>query len=200
MDVGGFVGLVVALFFGGAAIVYGGYVLEANRRMVAHFSYTFGAACMAAAITLAGFRIGWPVSMPPLFSSAKIPTVLVVIIILAFLFNGITQLLSWHGDSGHTQREIAQPSSPTESPAADVLVERIDFNYLPESPLNHGWTLGYKDNFPGAGAKWLVANDAPSPSPSSILIEIDDPNCAIDYRLSRNASLCDLLACDVKFT
>src|SRR6266849_3753404 len=95
------------------------------------------------------------------------------------------QLAEWLRD-----REGTPPS------LANVLVERINFDYLPDSPLNHDWTVGYND--PGAGAKWLGAADASISD--SISIEMDDPHCAIDYRVSRNAALSDRLTCDVKFS
>jgi len=200
MDVGGVVSLVVTVFFGGAAFVYAGYTLEANRRIIALFSYTFGTACMVAAIILAGLRIAWPASIPPVFSSAKMPTILVFSLIVVVVgLAVITQLevSRRRSLSGLAQdAESSGPISNRSSPFPDVLVKQINFDYLPDSPLNHGWTVAY--NSPGPGAKWLVPVDASSSG--SIAIEMEDLGCAIDFRVDPNAALCDRLTCDAKLS
>jgi hypothetical protein len=103
-----------------------------------------------------------------------------------------------HGPTSPSATPVATITGHTPSSPNDVEVERINFDYLPDSPLNHGWTLGYKDNVPGPGAKWLVPTDARAPG--CISIEMDDLNCAIDFRVSQNGALSDRLACDVKFS
>lgn len=75
------VGIVLALFFGGVATVYGGYTLETNHRVWAVLSYSFGAACMGAAIVLVILRATAPSTpraqvaeaAPTLSASSAIP-------------------------------------------------------------------------------------------------------------------------------
>jgi len=58
-------GILLTLFFGGAAFVYGGYALDHRHRIWAVFSYAFGVACMVAAIMLAVIRsTSSPSSLP----------------------------------------------------------------------------------------------------------------------------------------
>lgn len=61
----------------------------------------------------------------------------------------------------------------------------IRFDYLPDSPINHGWTVAEGDF---TTAKWSSPLDAPVPG--SISIEMD-PGCALDKILEPNLTLSD---------
>ena len=57
MDVGAFVGIMLALFFGGFGIAYGGYSMHTDYPLIALLSYVFGGGCIAASIVLTFLRV-----------------------------------------------------------------------------------------------------------------------------------------------
>jgi hypothetical protein len=57
MDVGTFIGVMLALFFGGLGIAYGGYSVHTDQPLIAVLSYVFGGGCIAASIVLTFLRI-----------------------------------------------------------------------------------------------------------------------------------------------
>jgi hypothetical protein len=52
MDTGALIGIVLALFFGGLGLAYGGFSLETHNHLLAVFSYVVGGGFVAAAIVL----------------------------------------------------------------------------------------------------------------------------------------------------
>jgi hypothetical protein len=65
MDIAGFIGIILALFFGGLGVAYGGYSVKADYPMIAVLSYVFGGGCIAASIVLAFLRIDGKGKKPP---------------------------------------------------------------------------------------------------------------------------------------
>jgi hypothetical protein len=86
--------------------------------------------------------------------------------------------------------------------------EEIRFDYLPASPLDNGWRIGYPDpegpfaslaaKDAWAKTKWLAASDAPTLG--SMSMAVSNKGCAIDFDISRSAALCSQITCDIQFT
>ncbi|MGD0673671.1 MAG: hypothetical protein ABSB13_16510 [Candidatus Binatus sp.] len=57
MELGTFVGILLALFFGGLGIGYGGYTVHPDYPLIAVDSYMLGGGCITASIVLAVLRL-----------------------------------------------------------------------------------------------------------------------------------------------
>ncbi len=96
------------------------------------------------------------------------------------------------------RRDVTPRLKPIEAFRTDADTpphDELRFDYLPDSPLNHGWQVSYGE--PGATARWNPAPDAPTPG--SMLVEMD-ARCAIEHGLSPSAGLCDRVLCEIRFT
>jgi hypothetical protein len=71
----------------------------------------------------------------------------------------------------------------------------IRFDYLPQSPLMHGWKLAYED--PGPPPSFRSATDAPNQDGLAIKV---DRKYAIYYELPPNAGICDRIRFAARFT
>jgi hypothetical protein len=74
--------------------------------------------------------------------------------------------------------------------------DEIRFDYLPDSPMNHGWKQGYSSNPIPADATWKAATDFPG----GMSMALSDLGCAIDYTIGRSAVLSKRIVCDFKFS
>jgi hypothetical protein len=94
------------------------------------------------------------------------------------------------------QAVTVETTASASQPSADLPHEKIGFDYLPASPLQNGWHIGYFDkriNPDDRAAvaeylksrRWAIAPD--SPTEGSIMIDID--NCGMDRSVSPNAAL-----------
>jgi len=91
----------------------------------------------------------------------------------------------------------SSPMAPKSHFAAAVLPhEEIRFDYLPDSPTNHGWKQGYPSNAIPADAIWRAATDFPG----GMAMALSDLGCAIDYTIGRSAALSKRIVCDFKFS
>jgi len=78
--------------------------------------------------------------------------------------------------------------------AAPAKIDEIRFDYLPQSPLQHGWSVAYGD---ATTAKWSSASDAPSLGAMSMQA---DPGCAIQLVVGPNIRLSGWLLYAAKYT
>ena len=79
------------------------------------------------------------------------------------------------------------------STKGDIPQEEIRFDYLPDSPIAHGWKQGYAKNPVPSDAIWKMGADG------SMLMELSNIYCAIDYRIPERAALSTRLVCDFRF-
>jgi hypothetical protein len=99
---------------------------------------------------------------------------------------------------GSIPGNAALSTQPTLTNVIDTPREEIRFDYLPDSPLNHGWKVGYATNPVPPDAVWKAATDAPILG--SMTMELSDAGCAIERQMGRGAALSTQFVCDVKFS
>jgi len=74
-------------------------------------------------------------------------------------------------------------------------IDEVRFEYMPKSPLEHGWKVAYGE--PGPAAKWWSPADAPTSGAMSMQV---DAGCAIEMSVEPNARLSDRLLYAAKYT
>jgi hypothetical protein len=80
-------------------------------------------------------------------------------------------------------------------------IDELRFDYLPDSPLSHGWVVAYAKE-PVAAEKWKSAKWSPAlnaPIPGSMHMEVD-AGCAIENLLDSNKQQADWLRYAAKHT
>jgi hypothetical protein len=90
----------------------------------------------------------------------------------------------------------AKPSVQTVAIAPPKKIHEIRFDYLPDSPVNNGWTLGLEGETQVA-PEFMAARD--SPIPGSLLIK-DRGAYYLDYEVEPHARVADTVEFYVKFT
>jgi hypothetical protein len=72
--------------------------------------------------------------------------------------------------------------------------EEIGFDYLPDSPISHGWRAEWAKHPVPSDAIWKMSVGG------SLVMELSDIYCPIDYRISKRAVLSTRLVCDLRFS
>jgi hypothetical protein len=86
-----------------------------------------------------------------------------------------------------------QPQAKEEKERTQIL--QIRFDYLPDSPLNHGWRVSYGGQ-PVSNAPWTHPADGP---PGSLWLQLE-AGCAMDFAIEPSASLADRITYMAKYT
>jgi hypothetical protein len=74
-------------------------------------------------------------------------------------------------------------------------IYRIDWSYLPASPLEHGWTLAYQE-IPTPTVKFLAPLD--SPEPGGLRLDVNG-KYAIDFKVPTDYAVVDELALAIRY-
>lgn len=110
----------------------------------------------------------------------------------------VTSLLIF-GPSLFSKKREGVIDRRAEEVATPVEIARIGFDYLPASPTNNGWKVGYPKRHPiPADAAWMAAPN--SPTAGGMTMELSDVIFAMDYNIPANAALSTRFICDFKFS
>jgi hypothetical protein len=149
-----------------------------------------GKAVVTALGTLAAAAIAY-------FADAKHKQEIVLVGLGAIGACGVISIWTWVQSklsTSPTATDAAQPQRPSQIEHAATPREEIGFDYLPDSPISHGWRAEWAKHPIPSDAIWKMSIGG------SLVMELSDIYCPIDYRVSKRAVLSTRLVCDLRFS